>query len=98
MSSTDPTISTMSWEGDHMFNVYVHDYCVKHGFFKTASELRREAGLSDAAPPIQTKQGFIFECVYLRSDRYRTLTRSFFQMVERFLGYFQCEDQRRFSS
>lgn len=44
-----------------MFNVYVHDYCMKRGFLKTAAEFRKEAHLSDTPPPIQTKQGFIFE-------------------------------------
>ncbi|KAL1739564.1 hypothetical protein HDZ31DRAFT_77507, partial [Schizophyllum fasciatum] len=61
MSSSSPSISEVIWEGDHMFNVYVHDYCMKRGFNRTADALKEDAELGDIVPPIQTKQGFIFE-------------------------------------
>ncbi|TFK48481.1 hypothetical protein OE88DRAFT_1664316 [Heliocybe sulcata] len=45
-----------------MFNIYIYDYCTKRGFLKTAHELRMEADLhDDAAPPINAKQGLLFE-------------------------------------
>ncbi|KAF8141382.1 hypothetical protein EV363DRAFT_1412840 [Boletus edulis] len=56
-SSSDP-----SWEGDRMFNIYIYDYCNKRGFRKTARELLTEAEIPpDSAPPINAKQGLLFE-------------------------------------
>ncbi|KAF9233744.1 hypothetical protein BU15DRAFT_53469 [Melanogaster broomeanus] len=56
-SSSDP-----SWEGDRMFNIYIYDYCTKRGFHKTARELLAEAEIpSDSAPPINARQGLLFE-------------------------------------
>ncbi|KAH0836851.1 hypothetical protein J3R83DRAFT_8639 [Lanmaoa asiatica] len=55
--SSDP-----SWEGDRMFNIYIYDYCNKRGFRKTARELLTEAEIPpDSAPPINAKQGLLFE-------------------------------------
>ncbi|GJJ11532.1 hypothetical protein Clacol_005766 [Clathrus columnatus] len=52
----------ISWEGDQMFNVYIHDYFIKRGFHRTAKELVIEADIgSDAYPPINARQGFLFE-------------------------------------
>ncbi|TFY53976.1 hypothetical protein EVJ58_g9139 [Rhodofomes roseus] len=46
----------------YRFNIYIHDYCVKHGYIDTAQALMREAGIQDAAtPPINAKQGLLFE-------------------------------------
>ncbi|KIK93149.1 hypothetical protein PAXRUDRAFT_34206 [Paxillus rubicundulus Ve08.2h10] len=57
LSSSDP-----SWEGDRMFNIYIYDYCNKRGFRKTARELLAEAEIPpDSAPPINAKQGLLFE-------------------------------------
>ncbi|KAG8221130.1 hypothetical protein J3R82DRAFT_2662 [Butyriboletus roseoflavus] len=56
-ASSDP-----SWEGDRMFNIYIYDYCNKRGFRKTARELLAEAEIpADSAPPINAKQGLLFE-------------------------------------
>ncbi|KAG6336000.1 hypothetical protein ID866_3095 [Astraeus odoratus] len=50
------------WEGDKMFNIYIYDYCTKRGFNKTAKELLVEAEIPpDSAPPIDAKQGLLFE-------------------------------------
>ncbi|KAI6112908.1 hypothetical protein F5141DRAFT_1291450 [Pisolithus sp. B1] len=50
------------WEGDKMFNIYIYDYCNKRGFRETAKKLLQEADLQpDAAPPIDAKQGLLFE-------------------------------------
>ncbi|PCH36427.1 hypothetical protein WOLCODRAFT_140416 [Wolfiporia cocos MD-104 SS10] len=55
--STAPT-----WDGDKMFNIYIHDYCLKRGFKNTAAELQKEANIDhDASPPINAKQGLLFE-------------------------------------
>lgn len=44
------------------FNIYIHDYCVKHGYILTARALMQEAQIQDAAlPPINAKQGLLFE-------------------------------------
>ena len=44
------------------FNIYIHDYCVKRGFRKTALELQLEAAIPPTAtPPINAKQGLLFE-------------------------------------
>ena len=46
----------------HRFNIYIHDYCSKRGFRKTARELMQEAEIAaDAAPPINARQGLLFE-------------------------------------
>lgn len=44
------------------FNIYIHDYCFKRGFRKTARELMTEADIPpDSAPPINARQGLLFE-------------------------------------
>jgi len=44
------------------FNIYIYDYCYKRGFHKTARELMSEAELpSDSIPPINARQGLLFE-------------------------------------
>ena len=44
------------------FNIYIHDYCEKRGYTKTADALREEAGVEkDGGPPINAKQGLLFE-------------------------------------
>ncbi|EKM50706.1 uncharacterized protein PHACADRAFT_264139 [Phanerochaete carnosa HHB-10118-sp] len=56
---TDPVLD---WEGDKMFNIYIHDYCEKRGYMKTADALREEAGVEkDGGPPINARQGLLFE-------------------------------------
>ncbi|KAJ7230567.1 hypothetical protein GGX14DRAFT_343869 [Mycena pura] len=63
-SDPSPSLQTLSWEGDKMFNIYIYDYCFKRGFRKTARELLLEAEIpSDSAPPINARQGLLFECV-----------------------------------
>ncbi|KAK7445115.1 hypothetical protein VKT23_014983 [Stygiomarasmius scandens] len=58
----DPSANSLSWEGDRMFNIYIHDYCHKRGYRKTAQELMREADLGpDPHPPIDARQGLLFE-------------------------------------
>ncbi|KAF8874047.1 hypothetical protein CPB84DRAFT_1798013, partial [Gymnopilus junonius] len=47
------------------FNIYIYDYCHKRGFHKTASQLLVEAEITtDPIPPINAKQGLLFECVW----------------------------------
>ena len=47
------------------FNVYIHDYFLKRGFRKAAKELVQEAEIgSDASPPINARQGFLFEYAF----------------------------------
>ncbi|KAF8159314.1 hypothetical protein B0H34DRAFT_655382 [Crassisporium funariophilum] len=59
-------LNTISWEGDKMFNIYIYDYCFKRGFRKTARELMQEADIpAEASPPIDARQGLLFECVLL---------------------------------
>ena len=54
----------LSFSNRNRFNVYIHDYFVKRGFRKAAKELVIEADIgNDAAPPINARQGFLFECV-----------------------------------
>ncbi|KAG6811308.1 hypothetical protein H0H92_008065 [Tricholoma furcatifolium] len=54
--------SALSWEGEKMFNIYIHDYCNKRGFVKTARELMTEAEIPpEATPPINARQGLLFE-------------------------------------
>ena len=56
------TISSLSVHS--RFNVYIHDYFLKRGFRKAAKELVVEAEIgNDASPPINARQGFLFECV-----------------------------------
>ncbi|KAI0331696.1 hypothetical protein GY45DRAFT_601182 [Cubamyces sp. BRFM 1775] len=44
------------------FNIYIHDYCIKRGFVKTAAELVNEANIPPlSTPPINAKQGLLFE-------------------------------------
>jgi hypothetical protein len=46
----------------YRFNIYIYDYCNKRGFRNTAQALAAEAGLDqDAQPPINAKQGLLFE-------------------------------------
>ncbi|KAI1786476.1 hydroxymethylglutaryl-coenzyme A reductase-domain-containing protein [Ganoderma leucocontextum] len=53
---------TMQWDRDRMFSIYIHGYCVKRGFHKTAHELHVEAAIpATATPPINVKQGLLFE-------------------------------------
>ena len=68
------------------FNIYIYDYCVKRGYQKTARELLSEAEISpDAQPPINAKQGLLFECVhYLIRPTTQVLTLT--QVVECLLG------------
>ncbi|KIM44375.1 hypothetical protein M413DRAFT_351741, partial [Hebeloma cylindrosporum] len=62
MQTDSQDIPQLSWEGDKMFNIYIHDYCTKRGFANTARELMHEAEISsDATPPINARQGLLFE-------------------------------------
>lgn len=46
------------------FNIYIYDYCFKRGFRQTAQHLMSEAEIPpDAKPPINARQGLLFECV-----------------------------------
>lgn len=46
------------------FNLYILDYCNKRGYTGTAHELQREAGIDPGSvPPIDARQGLLFECV-----------------------------------
>ncbi|KAI0339694.1 hypothetical protein BDW22DRAFT_1399974 [Trametopsis cervina] len=57
-----PPSTSVSWDGDKMFNIYIYDYCVKRGYAKTAQELLQEAEIPhDSTPPINAKQGLLFE-------------------------------------
>ena len=52
------------------FNIYIHDCCVKRGFVKTAKELVDEAQIpASSQPPINAKQGLLFEFVFLLFPR-----------------------------
>lgn len=47
------------------FNIYIYDYCNKRGFRKTARELLSEAEIpADSSPPIDARQGLLFELVF----------------------------------
>jgi len=47
-----------------MFNIYIYDYCYKRGFRKTARELLAEAEIPlESTPPINARQGLLFEFV-----------------------------------
>lgn len=49
---------------DNRFNIYIYDYCFKRGYRKTARELLAEAEIPpDSIPPINARQGLLFECV-----------------------------------
>ncbi|KDR80860.1 hypothetical protein GALMADRAFT_60686, partial [Galerina marginata CBS 339.88] len=69
MQTDTPGINTpLSWEGDKMFNIYIYDYCFKRGFRKTARELLSEAEITtEPTPPINARQGLLFECAALFS-------------------------------
>ena len=44
------------------FNIYIYDYCYKRGYKKTAKELLQEADIPiDSKPPINARQGLLFE-------------------------------------
>ena len=44
------------------FHIYIHDYCNKRGYTKTARELVNEADIpADSQPPINARQGLLFE-------------------------------------
>lgn len=48
----------------YRFNIYIYDYCFKRGYRETARALVNEADLrNDTLPPINAKQGLLFECV-----------------------------------
>lgn len=56
------TLHRICTRGTPRFNIYIYDYCHKRGFLKTAQELLTEAELPpDATPPINAKQGLLFE-------------------------------------
>jgi hypothetical protein len=47
------------------FNIYIYDYCHKRGYKKTARELLAEASIPpDSHPPIDARQGLLFECAH----------------------------------
>lgn len=47
------------------FNIYIYDYCTKRGYQRTADALLSEAGLpEESIPPINAKQGLLFEYVF----------------------------------
>ena len=46
-------------------NVYILDYFQKRGFAKSARELVEEAEI-ERKPPIDARQGLLYECVSLR--------------------------------
>ena len=51
-------------DSEYRFNIYIYDYCMKRGYTNTARELTREADIpQDSAPPINAKQGLLFESV-----------------------------------
>jgi hypothetical protein len=50
---------------DNRFNIYIYDYCFKRGYRKTARELLAEAEIPpESMPPINARQGLLFECVF----------------------------------
>lgn len=62
------------------FNIYIYDYCFKRGFRKTARELLLEAEIApDATPPIDARQGLLFESVF-------PYLRPFFSFADACLG------------
>jgi hypothetical protein len=75
------------------FNIYIYDYCNKRGFRKTARELLAEAEIPpDSAPPINAKQGLLFESVPAFLALSPHLNRPF-QVVECLLGAFHRQEQ-----
>ena len=47
------------------FNIYIWDYCQKRGYLGTAQKLVEEAKLPPTPrPPIDAKQGLLYECAY----------------------------------
>ncbi|THU94912.1 hypothetical protein K435DRAFT_798545 [Dendrothele bispora CBS 962.96] len=61
-NDADISATSLSWEGDKMFNIYIYDYCFKRGYKKTARELLQEAGIPpESHPPIDARQGLLFE-------------------------------------
>jgi hypothetical protein len=51
--------------GFRRFNIYIYDYCSKRGFKQTAQHLMTEAEIPpDAKPPINARQGLLFEYVH----------------------------------
>ncbi|KAG1808959.1 uncharacterized protein BJ212DRAFT_1280136, partial [Suillus subaureus] len=77
------------------FNIYIYDYYNKHRFCKTACELLVETDiLPDSAPPINARQGLLFEYVLLDLFLKRLVTQYVaLQMVECFLGTFHSKKQ-----
>lgn len=52
----------------YRFNIYILDYFVKRGWRKVAEELTSAAKIEDEAqPPINARQGLLFECVVVSS-------------------------------
>ena len=80
------------------FNIYIYDYCNKRGFRKTARELLAEAEIpADSAPPINAKQGLLFESVPPTSLRWPIASHPSpsSQVVERILGALHSQKQWR---
>jgi len=54
--------------GFFRFNIYIYDYCNKRGFRETAQKLMVEAEIPpESSPPINAKQGLLFEYVRFSS-------------------------------
>ena len=78
------------------FNIYIYDYCNKRGFRKTARELLQEAEIpADSAPPINAKQGLLFESVSLLFPPFQLIHIFLPQVVECLLGPFHRKKQWR---
>ncbi|KAI0940847.1 hypothetical protein AcV7_003114 [Taiwanofungus camphoratus] len=53
---------TWSWQGCDTLDIFILQHCIKSGYINAASELRAEANISsDLSPPIDARQGFLFE-------------------------------------
>ncbi|PFH50938.1 hypothetical protein AMATHDRAFT_143735 [Amanita thiersii Skay4041] len=77
-----PNDGSLSWEGDRMFNIYIYDYCHKRGFKKTARELLQEADIpADSKPPINARQGLLFESVSIFSSSFPSFPPSVYLSV-----------------
>ena len=78
------------------FNIYIYDYCNKRGFVKTARELVNEAEIPvESQPPINAKQGLLFEYAsYPTELRFLLAHLHFAQVVECFLGIIPSKKQR----
>ncbi|KIK04600.1 hypothetical protein K443DRAFT_92990 [Laccaria amethystina LaAM-08-1] len=84
-------ISTLSWEGDKMFNIYIYDYCFKRGYRKTARELLAEAEIPpESMPPINARQGLLFECVFFSFYIITIITVSLTFFPFPFVFFFTC--------